>query len=298
MKKLLLLIVLFITIAVFCSCGREGYEIKPHESAFLIPLTGDTTKQDSFKSEEFLNKNKLAAKRVVIEYEYIRGLGNVPEALLIKVNRTPVTREWTESTNNGTSKKNQGIIAESKESISFMARFNCTANILEEDSAKYLYTYPSNKKISEIMDNEIRAIVEGQFSEECSKLTMQEIIESKSKILAKVKEYAIKYFKNKGITIGVLSYKADFTYLDQQIQESINKKFKSANDLITQDNINKKVISQAKADREAIAIQVETIQKTLELKKLDNQSKAIEKWDGKLPQYSGSNGAIFNIPTN
>ena len=108
-KLVLMLVLSVLVLSVLVGCGRTGHIIKPNESAFLIPYNGNTNQQSSFASEEFLNKNKIATKRIIIEKTYIRGLGNVPEALLIKVNRAPVTREWTENNKTGTTKKNQGI---------------------------------------------------------------------------------------------------------------------------------------------------------------------------------------------
>lgn len=296
MKKFILTIVIILFLGLFISCGRNGYEIKPHESAFLIPLNGDTTKQSSFESEKFLEENKIGAKRVVIEKTYIRGIGNVETHLLIRVNRMPITREWTEGSGDGSTKKNQGVIAESKESISFMARFNCTAMIKEKDSAKYLYMYPSNMSLSKVMDDEIRSVIEGKFTEECSNRTMQEIITSKPAILKNVKLYIDKYFAERGITISVLGYKGDFTYLDKSIQDSINKEFKASKEFEAQKLINKKNIEKAEADRKVMEIQTATIEKTLKLKELEIQEKAINKWDGKMPTYSGTGGNIFNIP--
>lgn len=208
-KKTIVLVFIVSLFSVFLvGCGRTGYEIKPNESAFLIPYTGDTkNEQAAFASEKYLEQNKIAVKRIIIENQWIRGLGNVPEAMLIKVNRAPVTREWTESQQTGTTSKNQGITAESNESIGFMARFNCTALIKEKDSAKYLYIYPSNKGLNNIMDEEIRAVVEGKFTEECSKLTMDKIITSKSEILERTKKFVDDYFEERGVTISVLGYK-------------------------------------------------------------------------------------------
>ena len=297
-KFFTVIILIIVSMVSLVGCGRDGYVIDPNESAFVIPYTGNTLDgQSAFSSEEFLAEKKVAGKRIIIEKEYVWGLGNQPVSLLIKVNRAPVTREWTESVKTGTNNKNQGITAESKESIGFMARFNCTALIEEKDAALYLYRYPSNLGLSEIMDSQIRTVVEGEFTKECSKKTMDEIISSKPEILQRVNDNVVEYFKKYGISVTILSYKGEFTYLDKDIQERINKKFKSANDLITQKNLNEKAISKAAADNIAIKSQNETIQYTIKLKELENQTLMLEKWDGKLPVYSGGDANnLISLP--
>lgn len=275
-------------------CGRDAVEIKPYESAFLIPYEGNTKNQTSFSSEEFLKENKVPGKRVIITYDYKFGLGNLPDAILIKVNRTPVTREWVQG-KDGSTTKNQGVRAESIESISFIAGFNCTVMIKEEDTAKYLYMYPSNMELSKVMDDEIRAVIGSKFSEECSKKSMSEIIQNKSEILKTVKSFADKHFEARGITISILGYKDDFTYPDKSIQEAINKAFKASKDLEAQENINEKKLSEAEANKKAMEIQAQAIKDVIRLKELENQEAAIKRWNGKMPNATGING-IFDIP--
>lgn len=57
-------------------------------------------------------------------------------------------------------------------------------------------------------------------------------------------------------------------------------------------------ISQAKAEAESLKVQrMEITEELLKLREIEAKLRAIEKWDGKMPQYvSGDNGAIFNIP--
>lgn len=56
-------------------------------------------------------------------------------------------------------------------------------------------------------------------------------------------------------------------------------------------------ITQAKAQAEAMRLQKEQVTPELiELKKLEVQEKAIEMWDGHLPQVSGGNTPFINLP--
>src|SRR5262245_61982753 len=82
----------------------EFIEVDSSESAFLIPLEGDTANQSAFKSVDFLEQRKVATKRVQITHRW-RQLGYMPRngqyvgtVRLVKVDRRPVTREWTRST--------------------------------------------------------------------------------------------------------------------------------------------------------------------------------------------------------
>src|SRR3954464_12670843 len=48
----------------------EYVEIDTSESAFLIPLEGDTTNQAAFQSVQFLEQKKVAAKRIQITHRW------------------------------------------------------------------------------------------------------------------------------------------------------------------------------------------------------------------------------------
>ena len=111
MKKNLL-IALVLAMIVTTGCSRKPFEpivlesISTSEEGFLIPLRGDKTKQVSTNSEEDLRKNLVTVKQVQIPQQWIsKGYENVawngewkPAAVLIKVDRAPVTREWTADT--------------------------------------------------------------------------------------------------------------------------------------------------------------------------------------------------------
>ncbi|MDP4181173.1 MAG: SPFH domain-containing protein [Bacillota bacterium] len=302
------LIVLVVVIIVAVSGCRpydkpEIVTVESSQTAFLIPLDGKTSDQKEFMSEAFLQNAKVATKQIQIPHRWLQE-GRVPSngryiptMRLVIVERKPETREWTESPTTGTSTKNEGIIAESKESIGFMARMNCSAQIDESDAVRFLYRY-NNKPLSEIMDSEIRARIESTFVEQCSKLTLDDILLKKDEIMKNVRDNTIQYFRDRGITITVIGLKGELSYLNAEIQKAIDEKFKSAQALVTQKNENERNVSKAKADAEAVKIQAETIQQQIKLKELDVTQKAIEKWNGQMPQYITGNGGgtIFNIP--
>jgi hypothetical protein len=196
----------------------------------------------------------------------------VPTQNLIIVERKPETREWTEKEGTGTTNKNEGISAESKESIGFMARMNCSAQIDEPDAAKFLYRY-NNKSLSDIMDTEIRARIESKFVEEAAKRNLEDLLVQKADIMNAVRADVTPYFKERGINITVIGLKGDLTYLNPEIQASIDKKFRTAQDTISQRNENERIVSKAKADADAINIQAQSINQTIRLKELEVASK-------------------------
>ena len=301
MKKIIsLLLVLIMCCTMFTGCRKpydkpEFVTIEPHQTAFLIPLIGDTTNQASFESEEMLMQAKVSTKEIQIPHRWVqtgrrywRGEYRDTMALII-VDRSPVTREWSSSDGVGTSAANQAIYAESAESIGFGAGMNCSAQIYSEtDAVKFLYCY-NNKPLSEIMDSEIRARVESKFVEECASRTLNEILTQKEDIMKAVRDDVTSYFADRGITITVLGMKDGLEYDDATIQKSINDKFSSEMKLTTQKNENERIISEAQAKAEANRILSESLTDEV-LKK-----QYYEKWDGKLPTVmSDSNGIIID----
>lgn len=308
--KKILCIVLVIAMCM-CLTGCVPYDtpefvtIEPHQTAFLIPLVGDSSNQASFESEEMLAAAKVATKEIQIPHRWVqtgrsKWIGEYRDSMaLIIVDRSPVTREWSSTDGVGTSTANQAIYAESSESIGFSVGMNCSAQIYNEnDAAKFLYSY-NNKPLSEIMDTEIRSRVESKFVEECGRLTLNEILAKKDVIMNAVRKDVMDYFDQKGITITVLGLKDGIEYDDKAIQQSINEKFSSEMKLTTQENENKRIISEAQAKAEALLLeakaQAEANKKLAESLDADILQKLwIEKWSGTLPQYTiGKDGNVM-----
>ena len=310
-KKLLLTGLIVGVMGLTTACVKpydtpEFYTIEASQTAFLIPLVGDTTSQASFESEELLAQAKVATKEVQIPHRWVQT-GRFgwqgewrPSAKLIVVERTPETREWSSAKDNGTSAKNQAIYAESKESIGFSVGMNCSAQIYTEDDAvKFLYSY-NNKTLEQIMDSEIRARVESKFVEECAKYSLNEILVNKEQIMNTVREDVTNYFGDKGITITVLGMKDGIEYEDEAIQTAINEKFSSEQKLVTQENNNKVIVSKAEAEAEAQRIAAEAeadankkLAESLTPELIEKQK--IEKWNGDVPQVQGSATPIINM---
>lgn len=312
-KKLILGCLMIIMVMSTTGCGiikpfdvPELVTIEASQTAFLIPLVGDTTDQASFQSEELLSQAMVATKEVQIPHRWVKK-GRMPgsgewraAAKLIVVERTPVTREWNSSKNEGTSARNQAIYAESKESIGFSVGMNISAQIYTEDDAiRFLYSY-NNKSLEQIMDSEIRARVESKFVEQCAKYSLNDILAKKEEIMTTVRDDVTTYFEDKGITITVLGMKDGIEYDDPAIQESINEKFSSEQKLVTQENNNKVTISKAEADAQAKITAAEAeaeanrkIAESLTPTLIEKQK--IEKWNGDVPAVQGSNTPIIDM---
>lgn len=298
MKKIIaMLLTLVMCCTMFTGCVKpydkpEFVTIEPHQTAFLIPLIGNTGNQASFESEAMLREAKVAAKEIQIPHRWVQTgrfhwSGEYRDTMaLIVVDRSPVTREWSSSKDVGTSAVNQAIYAESSESIGFSAGMNCSAQIYsEDDAAKFLYCY-NNKPLSEIMDTEIRARVESKFVEECASRTLNDILIEKEEIMSTVRNDVTTYFAERGITITVLGMKDGLEYDDPSIQSSINDKFSSEMKLTTQENENQRIISEAEAKAEANRILSESL--TDEVLK----QQMYEKWNGELPKVTGGDTMI------
>ena len=190
----------------------EFVTIEPSQTAFLVPLVGDASDQGKFESEDMLNELKIATKEIQIPKRWVQT-GRMyfsgewrPSARVIIVERKPETREWTADSATGTDTNNQGIEAESNESIAFMVSMNVSAQIEEADAAKFLYRY-NNKALATIMDDEIRARIESIFVEECGARSMVEILLAKKEIMDIVRLDVSAYFIERGITITVIGLK-------------------------------------------------------------------------------------------
>lgn len=331
MKKFLLMLIVVLCL-IMSGCFKKPYDkeelitIEPSQTAFLIPLNGDTKKnQANFDSMEFLESAKVPTKRVKIAHQwyrtgrkYFQGKWIRAEKLII-VERKPVTREWTSNSNTGTSKSDQGIETESKGSVGFIIGIGITAQIDERDAVKFLYRY-NNKNLSNIMDDEIRNMVESKINEECSMRDLKTIMANKSLILKNVKNTTMPYFKERGITITNIGYKGQFTYSDPKIQEAINKEFIAEKNRIAQDKVNEMNVEKAKkeaeaqriaqdernameiakaqAEAKAIKLRAETLESQIALKKLEIQEEWIRKWNGHMPTYMlGDNTSmLMNLP--
>ncbi len=163
----------------------EYVEIDTSETGFLIPLEGDSAKQARFESVDYLQERKVAAKRIQITHRWNQeGRWSndgrwLPLVRLVKVNRSPVTREWTAEGKHATGDK--AIWVESGDSVGFSMGFTCTAFIDEKDAATFLYWYPSGS-LTNVMDTEVRGRIQQAAAEVAAKYPLDSLRSKKQEI--------------------------------------------------------------------------------------------------------------------
>ena len=307
-KKLVLVPVLAISVSGLAGCGfvkpydkPEFVEIKPNQTAFVIPLEGATSDQGKFDSEKFLQDAQVASKRIQVPHKWVktgkwRGSGQYMDTVrVIVVDRYPETREWSD-------KGKGSFVGESKDSIKFKQGISATAQILEGDTAKFLYQY-SGKPLQKVMDTEIRNKIGSVLLEKYGTMDIDKIRGSKDKIIDEVRKEVEPYFKKRGITLSNIGYIGDLQYLQSDVQEAINKKFKAEQEQRAQSISNKTEIEKAKADAQAAKTRQSSIEAQTKLLEMENQKEWIKAWEkggSQVPEYISGNGAsnfMFQAPT-
>jgi hypothetical protein len=320
----------------------EYAEIDTSETGFLIPLKGNSGNQAKFQSEEYLRELKVAAKRVQITHRWsqegrLRNSGRwIPTVRLIKVNRSPVTREWTADATTGTAAKNQAIWIESSDSVGFSMGFTCTSFIPEEQAAKFLYWYPTGS-LSNVMDAEVRGRIQQVAAEIAAKYPLDALRARKQEISDAVKNDITSFFAQRGIVITTVGMFGGMTYENVEIQRAIDntviaQQLKVVNEakFEAQQRDNDRVtleanaiaerarrIASGEADAKKIAAQAEAqsireVNKALaeaqqnpllyQLRSLEVERARVEHWNGQYPGYllqmgTASPNLMLQLPT-
>lgn len=309
-KKIVLVVLMLVLVMSLTGCRKpydkpEFVTIEASQTAFLIPLVGDTSDQGAFESEELLLEAKVATKEIQIPHRWVQtGRQNWtgewrPSATLIVVERKPVSRSWNSGTSTDTS--TSAIFGETSDGIGIYVGMNCTAMIEEKDAAKFLYRY-NNTPLETIIDTDIKKMVEDRFNVETAKYTSTELSSKKGEIMEAVKSYVVDYFKDYGITITVLGMKEGISYENATIQAAIDEKFASEQQLVIQQNKNEANIAKAEAEAQAMLLAAEAQAEANRIlaESLTDEILAqmyYEKWDGKLPYLYGADGTLIQVPT-
>ncbi len=320
-----LITVLFSIVLFACAPPKveKCVEIGGNETAFLVPLEGATKdSQSKFMSIEYLNSPevKVATKRITLPQRtkktgrFYWDVEWVTTMRVITVDRSPVTREWTVETDTGSNIKNDAIQVESKDSIGFNVGINITAMIKEEHAAKFLYFY-AGKKLSTIVDNNVRGTVSSILSREFGSRDLQHCKSDKKDIQKTLENEVIAKYEQFGITISNVGLVGGLDYDNPDIQTAINTAYiaemnviKAAQEKLEQDEVNKKNIATAEANRTvaeefAKAQEAATKKISLDIEMIKAQAllKAADKWSGAMPAnilpegsqlLFGLNGAI------
>jgi hypothetical protein len=304
------------------------------EEGFLIPLTGDTRKQVSTSSEEFLRNNLVQAKQVRIPQQWVQTgrqywYGNWADAaVLIKVDRSPVTREWTADPTSGTSTRNEAVWVMTADQVEFSTGWGITASINGRDNAvKFLYNYPSGK-LSQVLDTEVRSKLQTTFGMEVTDLPMEKLRVSATPHLQNTINKVVDYFSARGITIMNLGITGGFVYKDKKIGDKIVEVFNAEQQSTlaraateAQIESNKKIqleaearakalLTERKAEAEGILAVAEARKKETEvvqgnpdvyisLRKMELEKAKLERWNGAFPSFfMGGGGASPELLLN
>ncbi len=310
-------------------------EVAPNETAFVIPLEGSTEDQKRVLSVDYLNKSKIATKRIFLplrkvdtgrwwfNYQY------VPTMRVITVDRKPIRLIWEALDGpNGTKNAGTGIRVESRDSIGFTVGIDITAHITEEDAALFLYSFPTGD-LSKILNDTIKSKSTEILSREFAKYNLegQKVVYDKDGKLVKEAEMGareqkgiivdvaraelVDYFKSQGVTIDTFGLVGGLWYDDNAIQEAINANFASALDVenkrnlkVAQEQVNATKLSIAINDKNealefAKAAEARTVQIELEIKRTLAEAELVKanKWSGNLPANIMPSGGGFILNT-
>lgn len=293
----------------------EVYVVLPSHSAFLIPDVGDNRDtQQGMNSEAYLNSKKVAVKRVQIPHTKLEGSGYlanyvVPAARLIIVDRTPYYSEWAMDPSKGTSNANQGFSCESAESINVSFDILASADVEEDNAAKFLYWFgvdplgsdPAHpikdkdgklitvadqsdpniqfasviygKSLKEVMDQQVRGYIHAAICNEMGVLPLMTIFGSKAKIIKAVEQATKDFFKDRGLTINFIGFASPLNY-DSKVQAAINSVFEAGK------------TAEARLELQTT---LDYQRQLADISVRESEGTAISKWDGRLPAITFPN---------
>jgi hypothetical protein len=293
--------------------------VGPNETAFVIPLEGNSKEQEKFESIKYLESKKVVAKRIEIsvrerdtgrmwwDYEWI------PTVRVVKVDRSLVTREWIKNDASPPAKAPapaapgapaaapgpvedvRAIEVESKESINFHVGVNMTAFVMEEDAPVYLY-YHTTKQLKEVVDQNVRGFIQGELSKAFGVLTLEECKVQKSRVFAEVEKLTKEHFKTYGITVQNVGSAGGLAF-DDKIQAAINETANAEMNIeiarkekVANEQKNEQKIAAARAERMAAEEFAKAKEALIEKNHLDIQRmqaeamlEAAKKWNGGMP---------------
>lgn len=321
--------------ALLTGCGPAKVpdikEIGPNETAWVVPLVGDTQgDQTKFNSVDYLNNQKVARKRIIID-KVTRSTGRwwfeyewIPSVRVVTVDRSLVSREWVD--NLATPGENEGISVNTRDNISLTVGLTVTATIEEKGASTYLY-YHGDKPLKQVIDENIRNFAIAELNRQVSAMTLTQFQTNQTVIYQSLFEDAKKAFAERGISIEYLGNAKGWHFADKNIQEAINKSFiaqqenqtakmeqeakntRNQTELLNEQNKNSIKIAAAKAEVEAAELlskaeKAAVLNNSLQIRLLEAKAKyeLFSKWNGQAPQFllvgETSTPFLMNISTN
>lgn len=338
MRQFLMMVfaVFAVTTNVCCYRPFEPIQLETidtSEEGFLIPLRGDKTRQTSTNSEEDLRKSLVNVKQVQIPQQWVqKGYETLgpngkwqPAATLIKVNRAPVTREWTADPSSGTSNRNEAIWVMTSDQVEFSTGWTITARIKDREHAiKFLHNYP-NGSLKDVLDHEVRSKLQSLFGLEVTDLPMDELRKSATPHIKNVTTALITFFDQRGIEITNIGITGGFVYKDPSIMKTMVEIFnaeqektmaKARTEAQTEDNKRLRMeaegkaqalLTQKKAEAEGILAVAEARKKEaqvvkenpdvyLTLRQVELEKEKLTRWNGAFPSFFVGGGSNSSTP--
>jgi len=284
--------------------GEMYKDIGPSETGFVVPLEGaNKTSQGKFDSVAFLEERKVAAKRINIPRRY-KSTGRmwydveiVETVRVITVDRSPVSREWTAEHETGTSKNDDLIYVESKDSIGFGIGCTITAAIEEPNTATYLYNFPQGRPLADVIDKDIRASITKILAREFGARDLAACKTDKAAIFDIAFAESSKYWKKFGVTIRMLGHSGGLSYENKRIQDAIDKNYEAEMEIERKENLkmaqkqeNERLLSievnnRLCAEEFNKALEAQTAKIRLEIDRMEAEARLemAKKWSGNLP---------------
>lgn len=290
----------------------EFVEIAANETAFAIPMDGETGDQKGFQSESYLHNKMVATKRIQIPHRWVSTgrswlTGEYQDLIrVIKVNRAPETRYWT-------SDSNQGFEVETNDSVTLVMDITCTGMVEETNTATFLYRYPVGE-VKSVMDNEVRAKIQTALTQAVGKVSLETLKTTRATIIESVRTEVVQFFAERGLTITNLGSSGGINYRNPKIQEAIDRTVQDQQKVISAEALlqaqlkdNETVLAKARADAEAAKIKAQGERDAISLmgdnyvllRSLEVQRITSEKWNGQLPMtVFGGNTQVPNLLFN
>jgi hypothetical protein len=214
---------------------QDVVELQPNQTAFLIPtIAGSLGDQQKFQSANYYADKKVPAKRILLDKDLIGGKW-LPRNYVYIVDRTPVSRQWTEDKATGTSAANEALCAETNQSIRVCFQIAVAVAVTEDDAATYLYYYPADKlrdqqiggvyvstPLAHVVDNQVRNYALSILGRETKNRDLESTYTQTNDVVAAALKESAEFFKKQGISIIYLGMGGDLK-LDPEIQAVINR---------------------------------------------------------------------------
>lgn len=214
---------------------QDVVELQPNQTAFLIPtIAGSLGDQQKFQSANYYADKKVPAKRILLDKDLIGGKW-LPRNYVYIVDRTPVSRQWTEDKGTGTTAANEALCAETNQSIRVCFQIAVAVAVTEDDAATYLYYYPADKlrdqnvggvyvstPLAQVVDNQVRNFALSILGRETKNRDLESTYTQTNDIVTTTLRESAEFFKKQGISIVYLGMGGDLK-LDPEIQSVINR---------------------------------------------------------------------------